>query len=65
MCDGCGECRSICPERVIKMENRKPVITVKKCTMCLACLHRCPMFAIQYGRATIGHGRYVNPNVSL
>ncbi|MBR3477021.1 MAG: EFR1 family ferrodoxin [Candidatus Methanomethylophilaceae archaeon] len=65
MCDGCGECRTICPERVIKMENRKPVITVKKCTMCLACLHRCPMFAIQYGRATIGHGRYVNPIVSL
>ncbi|MBR4225906.1 MAG: EFR1 family ferrodoxin [Candidatus Methanomethylophilaceae archaeon] len=65
MCDGCGECRAICPSRIIKMENRRPVIVESRCAMCLACLHRCPMFAIQYGRATIGHGRYVNPSVSL
>ena len=33
--------------------------------MCLGCLHRCPKFAIQYGRNTKKHGQYTNPNVKL
>ncbi|MBR4504785.1 MAG: EFR1 family ferrodoxin [Candidatus Methanomethylophilaceae archaeon] len=65
LCDGCGECKRICPIRAIKMENKRPVIVPDKCAMCLACLHRCPMFAIQYGKATIGHGRYCNPDSGL
>ena len=31
--------------------------------MCLGCLHRCPEFAIQYGKNTKKHGQYMNPNV--
>ena len=26
---------------------------------CLGCLHKCPTFAIQYGRNTKKHGQYV------
>jgi NAD-dependent dihydropyrimidine dehydrogenase PreA subunit len=36
-----------------------------QCTLCLACLHRCPAEAIQYGKETVGKGRYVNPRVKL
>ena len=28
--------------------------------MCLACLHHCPKFAIQYGKNTKKHGQYVH-----
>jgi|GEM_PF-4447285 len=42
------------------MENKKPVRSKEKCTLCLGCLHRCPVFAIQYGKHTKAHGQYVN-----
>ncbi len=35
------------------------------CALCLGCLHRCPKFAIQYGKNTQRHGQYKNPNVTL
>lgn len=35
------------------------------CVMCLGCLHRCPKFAIQYGKNTKKHGQYTNPNVKI
>ncbi|SUY47595.1 4Fe-4S ferredoxin [Clostridium putrefaciens] len=35
------------------------------CTECLACLHLCPVQAIQYGKGTESKGRYKNPNVSI
>jgi len=42
------------------MENKKPVWSKEKCTLCLGCLHRCPVFAIQYGKRTKAHWQYVN-----
>ena len=45
------------------MQASKPVWVKDKCVMCLGCLHRCPKFAIQYGRNTKKHGQYANPNV--
>jgi NAD-dependent dihydropyrimidine dehydrogenase PreA subunit len=35
----------------------------KECTQCLACIHRCPVQAIEYGKATIGKRRYVHPDL--
>jgi NAD-dependent dihydropyrimidine dehydrogenase PreA subunit len=35
------------------------------CTMCFACLHRCPANAVQYGNETQNKGRYINPEVDL
>lgn len=64
-CIGCGICERSCPAAAIEIKGRKPVWIKDKCTMCLACLHRCPKFAIQYGDKTQAHGQYVHPNVRL
>ena len=64
-CIGCGLCARKCPVQAIEMQDRRPVWVKNKCTMCLGCLHRCPKFAIQYGKHTKKHGQYTNPNVTV
>ena len=61
-CAGCGLCADRCPSSAIEMRDGKPVWVKSQCTLCLRCLHHCPGFAIQYGRHTVRHGQYVNPN---
>ena len=61
-CTGCGRCAALCPERTISLVSGRPVWQ-GECTRCLACLHRCPAGAIQYGRGTEKRERYVNPKV--
>ena len=60
-CIGCGKCQSVCTDDCIRLEHGKPVWTKKTCNMCLACLNRCPVSAIQYWKTTVNHGRYVHP----
>ena len=64
-CIGCSLCAKICPVGAIEIRNDKPVWIKNQCTLCLGCLHRCPKFAIQYGKCTKKHGQFVNPNVKL
>ncbi|MBR5503178.1 MAG: EFR1 family ferrodoxin [Methanobrevibacter sp.] len=64
-CIGCGICIRNCPTNTIKMERKRPSWKRKKCDMCFACLHRCPQFAIHYGKKSLEHGQYLNPNVKL
>lgn len=60
-CTGCGICARVCPTGTIRMEKGIPVWTGGNCTQCLACLHRCPAQASQYGTHTAGRRRYLNP----
>ncbi|HHV98637.1 MAG TPA: 4Fe-4S binding protein [Clostridiaceae bacterium] len=60
-CTGCGTCATVCPLHTITIKG-KPVWG-KSCTQCLACIHRCPVRAIQYGKATVRKGRYVHPDI--
>lgn len=64
-CVGCGLCSKNCPVQAIEMQHQKPVWVKEKCVMCLGCLHRCPKFAIQYGKNTGKHGQYTNPNIKV
>ena len=47
-------------EETIAMAEGRPVWQ-GHCVQCLACLHRCPVTAVQYGKKTANKGRYVNP----
>lgn len=58
-CISCGLCEKICPTNNITVD-KKPAWGAS-CTKCLTCIHRCPAKAIQYGKATLKKGRYVNP----
>lgn len=58
-CTSCGLCEKICPTGNITVD-KKPKWGAS-CTKCLACIHRCPAKAIQYGKATLKKGRYINP----
>lgn len=60
-CVGCGTCMRFCNSEAIEMRERRPVWVKKSCNLCLACLHRCPKGAIEFGRTTIHHGRYIHP----
>lgn len=64
-CIGCGLCEKKCPVNAIEMRDGKPVWTKARCVMCLGCLHRCPKFAIEYGKNTAKHGQYIHPDISM
>jgi len=56
-CTSCGMCERICPTENIVLKDGKPTWQ-GSCVQCLACLHRCPVRAIQYGKNTKNKGRY-------
>ena len=60
-CISCGFARKNARYRTLRYTNGKPVWVKEKCVMCLGCLHRCPKFAIQYGKNTKKHGPYFHP----
>lgn len=62
-CIGCGKCEEVCPTKNVHVEG-KPTWG-NNCTSCLACIHHCPVKAIQYGKGTRKKGRYVNPNCQV
>jgi formate hydrogenlyase subunit 6/NADH:ubiquinone oxidoreductase subunit I len=64
-CTGCGLCEKVCLSERIRMKNDKPEwIESIDCVYCFACLHYCPVEAIQIrGRKTVTKGRYHHSEV--
>ena len=63
-CTSCGTCAKVCPVHNIVMENEKPSWK-HHCEQCMACMHFCPVAAIQWGPKTAKRGRYKNPSVTI
>jgi Pyruvate/2-oxoacid:ferredoxin oxidoreductase delta subunit len=65
-CTACGTCAKVCPVGNIIMEHERPAWH-HRCEYCCACLHFCPVEAIQLNvmQGTKGRGRYVHPDVKV
>jgi len=47
-CEGCGECRKVCPHGVFVIEERRArIVDLDACMECGACARNCPTEAIQ------------------
>lgn len=65
-CIGCGICTKVCPKKCFRMEGQKSVWNSKGCMMCMACIHACPMMAIQMQiHEKNPKARYRNENISI
>lgn len=63
-CTGCGICEKICPVHTIKVTGTEKPVWGKACTLCMGCINRCPVQAIQYGKGTARKGRYHHPDLN-
>ncbi len=63
-CTSCGTCAAVCPAGNITLVEEKPIFS-HHCEVCCACIHACPVQAIQAGSQTGNRQRYRNPNVTL
>lgn len=65
-CTGCGVCERVCLSEKIRLTDHRPEWQEKiPCTFCFACLHYCPVQAIQLNkRKTLTRGRYHHADVS-
>ncbi len=63
-CTGCGTCQKVCPAQNIVLKAGKPDFR-HNCEHCLACLHHCPVCAIDWKQKTQGKDHYRNAGVSL
>lgn len=59
-CISCGLCERVCPTGTICLTEGKPRWK-NTCVQCVACIHRCPVRAIEYGKTTVKKGRYRHP----
>lgn len=63
-CTSCGTCAEVCPTHNIDMFDGRPVWK-HHCELCCACIHLCPVEAIQYGQKTKTRGRYRHPDLKI
>ena len=64
LCTGCSVCRKVCPAGNIGIEQKKPIFR-HQCEHCLACIHGCPVHAINWKHKTEEKARFINTGVTL
>lgn len=64
-CTGCRLCARICPTANIQPTATGRPVFGGNCEHCLACLHWCPVQAIDLGSITRGRNRYHHPQVQV
>lgn len=50
-CIGCAKCAESCPQKIIKIKNKKAVFPRKGCISCFCCQEMCPAKAISVKKA--------------
>lgn len=50
-CVGCAKCAESCPQKIIKIKNKKAVFPRKGCISCFCCQEMCPAKAISVKKA--------------
>ena len=63
-CNLCGICTKVCPRGTVKIIDEK-VVWDGICENCQACLHWCPMKAIQNGSNSAKCRRYHHPDIEV
>lgn len=46
-CLGCGDCKAVCPEAAIKVEEKLSEVDPDRCVSCGACIQACPKHIIE------------------
>ena len=65
-CIGCGICTKVCPKGCFHLDGQKSIWSAEGCMMCMACIHACPMMAIQMRMPEKNpKARYRNENISI
>ena len=65
-CIGCKICTRVCPKNCFTVENQRSVWHPGGCITCMACIHACPMMAIQMNMPEKNPcARYRNENISI
>lgn len=63
-CITCGTCVKVCQVNNIEIVNARPS-WLHHCEQCMACLHWCPVTAIEFSNTTRGRKRYHHPDISV
>ncbi len=64
-CHSCGFCEKACVRGNVSLNERGFPVWNHNCDQCMACIHWCPVLAIDYGVRTVGRTRYHCPGVRL
>lgn len=63
-CASCGKCAAVCPAGNIRLDASGMPHWSGDCLNCLACYHYCPRRCVEFGRRTLGKGRYFFRGIS-